>query len=185
MSDATQQVIRARAGDAQAASELVRLLYDQLRQMAAEFLRRERPDHTLEPTALVHEVYLRLLDQTRLQNADRTYFQSVAAREMRRVLTDHAKARDRVKRGRGWARVILDQAAIPIDAPDVNIVDIDTALNDLTEKDERLGRMVELRFFSGLTLEEIGGVLGISAETVKKDWRLARAWLCKRLRDYE
>ncbi len=185
MPEITEQIIHARKGKKGAASEIIRALYDELRQTAVEALRRERPDHTLHPTALVHEVYLRLVDQTKLEHADRTYFLALAAREMRRVLIDHARAKGRLKRGRGWARVILDEAAIPVDHPEMELLDIDDALNELTEIDPQKGQIVELRFFSELTIEEVANQLGVSVDKVKQDWRLARIWLCRRLRGYE
>ncbi len=169
------------AGNAGAAAELFPLVYDELRRLAASALRRERQAHTLQPTALVHEVFLRMVDGTgRWQ--DRTHFVAIAARAMRRVLVDHARARNAIKRGGGELRVSLDDIELAADAAtDVDLVALDAALGRLAALDERQARIVELRFFGGLTVEETAALIGASDRTVKRDWQMARAWLKREL----
>ena len=165
-------------GDVQARDELIPVVYAELRRRAAAYLRRERPGHTLRPTALVHEAYLRLCAQdTGFKN--REHFFGMASRLMRRILVDHARARAAAKRG-GPLRVTLaeDPAVQP---PSSDLLDLDRALEELTSLDEREGRLVELRFFGGLTLEESARVLNVSLATAKSDWAHARAWLFARL----
>jgi RNA polymerase sigma factor (TIGR02999 family) len=160
--------------------ELVSALYDRLHAMAAAVLRSERPDHTLSATALVHEAYLRLPEPGRVEWQDRGHFMAVACRVMRRVLVDHARRRAAAKRG-GGERVTLrdDLAALPDRT--LEILSLDEALSRLETLDERQARVVEMRFFSGLEVDEIGRVLGVSEATVKRDWRFARAWLLAEL----
>jgi RNA polymerase sigma factor (TIGR02999 family) len=165
-------------GDLSARDALIRVVYAELRRRAGAYLRRERPDHTLRPTALVHEAYLRLCAQdTGFKN--REQFFGVASRVMRRILVDHARARAAAKRG-GPLRVTLgeDPAVQP---PPADLLDLDAALEELTSLDEREGRLVELRFFGGLTLEEAARVLDVSLATAKSDWAHAKAWLLARL----
>jgi RNA polymerase sigma-70 factor, ECF subfamily len=170
-------------GDESAAARLMPLVYDELRRLADSYLRRERPDHTLQPTALVNEAYLRLVDQTRARLRDRSHFFAVAARQMRRVLVDHARRHHADKRGGGARRVSLDEAAEHAQAArDLDLVALDAALNRLAELDARQARIVELRFFGGLTVEETARALGVSATTVKDDWQSARAWLRREVR---
>ena len=155
------------------------LVYDELRKLAASALRHERSDHTLQPTALVHEAYLRLADEPTARWENRSHFMAVAARAMRRILVDHARKHKAVKRGSGAVRLSLDDleraATSPSDA--VDLVALDDALGRLANLDPRQARIVELRFFGGLSVEETAAVVDASARTVKRDWQLARAWL--------
>ena len=165
-------------GDEEAAAELFARVYDELRRLAGAALRNERPDHTLQPTALVHEAYLRLVDLPEGAWKDRTHFMALAARAMRRVLVDHARNRNALKRGSRVTRP-LEELKIPaIDsAAAVDVVHLDVALNRLETLDPRQARIVELRFFGGLSVEETAAVVDASPRTVKRDWQLARAWL--------
>jgi RNA polymerase sigma factor (TIGR02999 family) len=152
-----------------------------LRQRATPRLRREPPGHTLQPTDLVHETYLRLVDQKRILWQNRAQFFGVAAEMMRRILVDRARANRRAKRSGRWARVTLDPALAVARPLDVDVLDLDAALTGLGAIDPRKSRVAELRFFAGLSLEETGEVLGVSLATVERDWQLARAWLFSRL----
>ncbi len=156
-------------------------VYDELRALAAGYLRHERPDHTLQPTALVHEVYLRLAGDNPVDWQDRAHFLGIAARVMRRVLIDSAKSRNRDKRGGGAPRFTLDTALELFDDCTVSVDGVDEALRTLEEIDPRQGKIVELRFFGGLTTEEIGEVLQISCATVKREWTTAKLWLKREL----
>jgi RNA polymerase sigma factor (TIGR02999 family) len=180
-SETTMILSQAVRGDAGAAERLAPLVYDSLRNIAAGYMSRERSDHTLQPTALVHEAYLRLVDRARVDWQGRTHFLAVAAKEMRRVLIHHARGRHAAKRGGGRARVSLEQALLQAPGGDVAVLDLEEALAELSALDPRQGRVVELRFFGGLTVEEVAQALSISPKTVEKDWRLARAWLYRRL----
>jgi len=164
-------------GDTGARDRLLPLVYDDLRRRAAAQLRREKRSHTLQPTALVHEAYLRLVDQRRVVWQNRAQFFGIAAVLMRRVLVDRARARLAAKRSGQWARVTLDDAAVIQPPPDVDLLDLDAALVRLAGFDPRKSRIAELKCFGGLTLEEIGEVLGVSIGTVERDWQAARAWL--------
>jgi RNA polymerase sigma factor (TIGR02999 family) len=179
----TRLLIAWEDGDERALLELVPLVYDELRRRASVRLRHESSDSTLQATALVHEVYLRLVDQSRVGWRGRAHFFSIATLMMRRIVIDHARRRRYAKRGGGTVRVSLDQApeGAVIPAPDVLV--LDQALHELTAVDPELARLVELRFFGGLTSREIGEVLGISIPTVTRRWRLARAWLYRYLQD--
>jgi RNA polymerase sigma-70 factor (ECF subfamily) len=163
--------------------QLLPLVYDGLRGLARSQLRRERADHTLQATELVHEAYERLADQTRVNWRGRTHFFAVAAQVMRRLLVDHARQRGRRKRGGGAQRITLgglaDRAGPDLDLEE--LVALDRALKKLAELDEREARVVELRYFAGLTTEEIASVLGVSERTVRNDWTFARAWLQREL----
>jgi RNA polymerase sigma factor (TIGR02999 family) len=161
-------------------NELVSTLYDQLHRLAEAALRSERPDHTLSATALVHEAYLRLPEPGRVQWQDRGHFMAVASRVMRRVLVDHARRRSAAKRGGGERVTLRDDLAVVPDRT-LEILCLDEALSRLEALDQRQARVVEMRFFSGLEVEEIGRVLGVSEATVKRDWRFARAWLLAEL----
>jgi RNA polymerase sigma-70 factor (ECF subfamily) len=169
-------------GDADAGERLLPIVYGELRRQAARLLRRERRDHTLEPTALVHETYLRLIEQRAADWKNRTQFFAVAATAMRRILVDHARRHRARKRGGSWDRISFDETrrAWP-GPPDVDILELEEALDELAVLDPAKVRMVELRFFAGLDLEETAAVLGVSESTVTRDWRLARAWLFRRL----
>jgi RNA polymerase sigma-70 factor (ECF subfamily) len=168
-------------GDQRAFDELTPLVYDELRRRARYYLRAERANHTLRPTALVHEVYLRLVNLDQVNWQDRTHFFALAAHQMRRILVDSARARKYLKRGGGTLNVTFDDAfAAPARHPD--LVALDDALSALTTQDERKARVVELRFFGGLTNEEIASELGISTDTVTRDWQMAKLWLRRELR---
>jgi len=162
------------------AEELLPLVYDELRRLAGCFMAREPVGHTLQPTALVHEAYLRLVDQTRTGFTGRTHFLAVGAQVMRRLLIDHARKRGAAKRGLGWRRVTLGPGSEPSLAEALSAEDLlslDAALNKLAELDEREARVVTLRFFGGLTVEEVAEAVGVSKRTVECDWRHARSWL--------
>jgi RNA polymerase sigma-70 factor, ECF subfamily len=156
-------------------------LYDELRQMASSYLRKERSDHTLQPTALVHESYLRLIDQHAVDWKNRLHVLSIAARMMRRILSNYATARATNKRGEGEPKLELDAALGVYDKRDISIAAVDQALRDLENVDPRPARVVELRFFAGLTIEEIAEVLDVSAPTVKREWSVAKRWLRREL----
>jgi RNA polymerase sigma-70 factor (ECF subfamily) len=177
---------RAAAGHASAAAELLPIVYDELRALAAGLFRDQKPGHTLQPTALVHEAYLKLVDQN-IAWTSRGQFFVVAAKAMRSILVDHARGKNRAKRGGGWNRLPLDPDA-DADADvagsrDLPIEAIDAAMTRLAELDERKARLAELRFFGGLTLEQTAEVLGLSRATASEDWRMARAWLYNELKD--
>jgi RNA polymerase sigma factor (TIGR02999 family) len=164
-------------GDADALNRLMPLVYEELRRIAAAALRREREGHTLQPTALVHEAYLRLVDQRRAEWRNRGQFLAVAAGMMRRILVDRARARAAGKRSGRLARVTLRSGDAVATPPDIDVLDLDAALSRLASFDARKSRVAELRFFAGLTVDEIAGVTGVSPATVKRDWQVARAWL--------
>jgi RNA polymerase sigma factor (TIGR02999 family) len=168
-------------GDAEARDRLIPVVYDELRRRAAAALRRERPGHTLQPTALVHEAYLRLVDQDRAVWQNRAQFFAVASTVMRRLLVDRARARKMAKRSGQWARVTLVEGAAGTSPRDVDLLDLDTALDELGAFDARKARVAELRFFGGLSLEEVGVALNTSIATTTRDWQAARAWLFSRL----
>jgi RNA polymerase sigma factor (TIGR02999 family) len=169
------------AGHPGAAEELLPLVYRELRVRAARHLRRERAGHTLSPTALVNEVYLRLCGQERVGWQNRSHFFGVAAKIMRRVLLDHARRVLRIKRGGAWRRLTLDPALLWQEARDVDLVALDSALEELAQLDAQQAQIVELRYFAGLSVEEAAEVVGVSASTVKREWASARAWLYRRL----
>ena len=164
---------------------MVPQVYDELRRLAAGYLRRERPDHTLQPTALVHEVYLRLAGDQPIDWQNRAHFLGIAARVMRRILVDSALARKAQKRGGGAPRLALDDALDFSDACTVSLVGVDEALRSLEAIDPRQGQVVELRFFGGLTTDEIAAVLAVSPATVKREWATAKLWLQRRLDDHD
>jgi RNA polymerase sigma factor (TIGR02999 family) len=170
-----------RDGDAVAGDDLLRRVYRDLRQRAAAYLRRERRDHTLQPTALVHEVYLRLVGQDRISWQNRAQFFGVAAEMMRRVLVDHARTRLAAKRPDGHYKVMLDDTMGAGEPVACEILLLHDALTELSAHDKTHGRIVELRYFGGLTEPEVAEVLGVSRSTVTREWRLARAWLYRRL----
>jgi RNA polymerase sigma factor (TIGR02999 family) len=156
---------------------LLPIVYAELRRLAASYLRRERPGHTLQPTALVHEAYVRLMDQRHIDWSNRAQFMGLAAVMMRRVLVNHARDRLADKRGGGAEHVPLTLAGEGIGAEEVNLLDLHDALDRLTESDPRKGKIVELKFFGGLTTDEIAEMLNVSTATVERDWKFARAWL--------
>ena len=169
-------------GDEDAAARLLPLIYDELREQAAAYMRGERDNHTLQPTALVHEAYLRLVKHDQLDWQGRTHFFALAATTLRRVLVDHARARATQKRGGDRVRPVEPEweGAIEVDDPQF-ILDLEAALEDLSHTSERQARVFELRYLGGLTVEETAAALGVSRETVKLDWRFARAWLNRAL----
>jgi RNA polymerase sigma factor (TIGR02999 family) len=177
----TQLLAAASDGDQAALDALLPVVYNELRRLADHYLRQERPDHTLQATALVHEAYLRLVDQTNISWQNRAHFFSVAAQVMRHILVDHARAHKAEKRGGGEQKLSLDEAISFFAERDVNLVALDEALNELTKLDAQQGRIVELRFFGGLTIEESAEVLKITPGTVRYDWRMAKAWLHRAL----
>ena len=174
-------VDRARAGDEQALASLLPVVYDELRRVAAAYLRRERPGATLQPTALVHEAYVRLFQDARLSWSTRAHFIGIAARSMRQILIERARARQAVKRGGGRVRVTLDPGAIPAPGDTLDLEALDDALTRLSAFDADLARIVDLRFFGGLSVDETAEALGVSPATVKRRWSLARAWLHREL----
>jgi RNA polymerase sigma factor (TIGR02999 family) len=155
------------------------LVYTELRRMAGHHLRRERGDHTLQSTALVHEAYLRLAGQDPPEWQNRAHFFAIAARLMRQILIDHARTRDAKKRGSGACTLILDESISLPQKVNLDVIDLDRALTELSELDGQQSRIVELRFFGGLTIEDTSEVLGVSPATVKRDWLVARAWLLR------
>jgi len=203
-SDVARLLAQWNAGDDAALAALIPQVYDELRSLAQRHLRRERPDHTIQPTALVHEAFLRLSNQKLVQWQNREHFIGLASHLMRRILVDHARARSASKRGDGMPRVSLEDLAGQIEAPGssgdtqanlqmnpgaadaqsqsgVDLEAVDQALSRLEQLDPTQGRIVELRFFGGLTIEETGRVVELSPATVKREWALARAWLHREL----
>jgi RNA polymerase sigma-70 factor (ECF subfamily) len=173
---------RARAGDERARGEVVSLVYDELRRVASRLMSRERTDHTLSPTAVVHEAVIRLLGEKVFDRAaDRSFLFASAARAMREVLIDHARRRNADRRGRGWRRVPLDHVVDYFEEQGLDVVAIHEALDRLAEMNERQAQVMTLRYFGGLTVAEVATALGVSVVTVERDWRLARAWLVGRL----
>jgi RNA polymerase sigma factor (TIGR02999 family) len=175
----TKLLLRWREGDRQALEQLMPLVYAELRRMASRHLRGERGDHTLQSTALVHEAYLRLAGQDPPQWQNRAHFFAIAARLMRQILVDHARSRDAKKRGNGVCTLVLDETIALPQKVNMDVIDLDKALTELSELDEQQGRIVELRFFGGLTIEDTSEALGVSPATVKRDWLVARAWLLR------
>ena len=169
-----------RAGDSEALDALVPLVYADLRRLAHRHLQNQRPDHTLQSTALVHEAYLRLARHEKLRFENRAHFFAVLARIMRQILVDYARRRHAAKRDAG-IKLVLDEAIAPGPLRQVSVVVLDDALQELSRLDSRQGQIVELRFFAGLSLEETALVLGVSPATVKRDWTTARLWLKKQL----
>jgi len=179
-SEATQLLTALARGEAASSARLLEVIYAELKTLAAAALRGERADHTLQPTALVHEAWLRLVDQTRVAWQGRAHFLGTAALAMRRVLVDHARARGRAKRGGGAERVPLEGelAAAPSGLDlELDVLALDRGLAELARHSERAARVVELRFFAGLSEEDTAEVLGVARATVTRDWRAARAWL--------
>lgn len=177
----TQQLVAWSNGDAAALEQLIPAAYQELRRMADRYLRSEGAGHSLQPTALVHEAYLRLIDQTQVQWQNRAHFFGVAATLMRRILLDHAKAKHREKRGGAAQKLSLDEVANYTHERAAELIALDDALQSLAQLDERKSRVVELRYFGGLTVEETAQVLSVSPQTVLRDWNLAKAWLYQQL----
>ncbi len=181
----TSLLFQMKQGDRHAESRLAALVYTDLRRVARRLMSRERPDHTLEPTALVNEAYLRLLAQYDRDWNNRVHFFSVAAQVMRRILVDHARSRSAEKRRANLAKVDLEHACLPVNDRSDEILALDQVLDRLAALDARQSRIVELRFFAGLTEDEIAALLGVSPRTVKREWSFAKAWLKRELRSRE
>jgi RNA polymerase sigma-70 factor, ECF subfamily len=171
------------SGDDAALHQLVPLVESELRRLAGAYMARERPGHTLQPTALVNEAFLRLVDAQDVRWQGRAHFFGIAARLMRRVLVDHARSRGVAKRGGGARAEPLEAAILISRAPDVDLLALHHVLDALKEVDERKARVVEMRFFGGMTVDETAEALGVSIDTVKRDWRVAKLWLLKTLKD--
>ena len=168
-------------GDQQALEKLTPLVYQELKRLASRYLRRERREHTLQSTALVHEAWLRLIDQKQVQWHNRAQFFGIAAEMIRRILIDHARNRQAAKRGDGAIKLSLDDALATPDRRDLDLIALDDALQDLRKLDPQQSRLVELRFFAGLSIEESAEVLGVSPATVKREWAAAKAWLYREI----
>lgn len=181
--DLNEVLTRASAGDEAAAAIFMQSLYDDFRRVAAAQLRREPPGHTLQPTALVHEAFLRLIDQRRVSWQGRSHFIAVGAEAMRRILVDHARAANRVKRGGERRRVEMDDRLTVSPRDNQDVIAVDEALNDLAKLDPRQAKIVELRFFGGMTNDEVAHVLGVSRATIDRQWRVVKAWLREQLQD--
>ena len=181
--DATQLLVAASAGDTRAADRLLPHVYDELRALAELMMQGERASHTLQATALVHEAYLKLVDQTRARWRDRTHFFAVAAQALRRVLVDHARGHRRAKRGHGRPKLSLDEELVASYEREVDLIAVDEALAELATDHPEHARIAEMRFFAGLTVEEAAEALGVTPRTVERKWRFARAWLHDALAD--
>jgi len=177
----TQLLVDWGNGDRQALEKLTPLVYQELKRLAARYLRRERREHTLQSTALVHEAWLRLIDQNHVHWQNRAQFFGIAGEMIRRILIDHARNRQAAKRGDGAVKLSLDEALGAPDRRDFDLVALDDALGDLGKLDPKQGKLVELRFFAGLSIEESAEVLGVSPATVKREWAAAKAWLYREL----
>jgi RNA polymerase sigma-70 factor, ECF subfamily len=172
-------------GDAEAETKLIPLVYAELRRLAAHYIRRERPNHTLQATAPVHEAFLRLTERRNVSWHCKAHFLGVASQLMRRILIDHARGRLRAKRGAGVRKLSLEEELLLTDARSEELIAVDESLDRLAKLDPRQARIVELRFFGGLSVEETAEVVGISPKTVKRDWSLAKAWLCQELQVFD
>jgi RNA polymerase sigma factor (TIGR02999 family) len=175
--DVTKLLLELQRGNREAEGELISLVYGELRRMARSHMRRERDNHTLQPTELVSEAYLRLVQQPDKEWQSRSHFYAVASQVMRRILVDYARARNAEKRGGASNKINIDDIQIAFDIRSEELLDLDEALSRLSQLDPQQSRVVELRIFGGLKEEEIAGLLEVSTRTVKRDWRLARAWL--------
>ena len=177
----TERLIAWGGGDRSALDQLLPVVYQELRRMAGNYLRQENPGHTLQPTALVHEAWLRLIDQARVDWRNRAQFFGLAAQMMRRILVDHAKAKHREKRGGEAVKLSLDDVINLSQERAADLLALDDALVELTRVDGRKSRVVELRYFGGFSVEETAQILGVSPETVMRDWKLAKAWLYQQI----
>jgi RNA polymerase sigma-70 factor (ECF subfamily) len=169
-------------GHDKAVAELIVLLYSELRSLASRYLRRERSDHTLQTTALVHEAYLRLANQREVRWKNREQFLGVAAQLMRRILVDYSRGHDAQKRGKGFEKIFLEEAEGVAKGKAADVIQLDEALTRFAEVDPQQAQLVELRFFGGLSIEEAAAVLGVSRTTAKRNWNLAKAWLAREMR---
>jgi RNA polymerase sigma-70 factor (ECF subfamily) len=184
MSDASQSeftrmlvTLRDEGVDHRAAADRIfQVAYAELRRLASQLMRGERTDHTLRPTALVHEAYIRLVDVSNVEWESRAHFLGIAARAMRQILVDHARRRARAKRGGGWIRVSIDPALALSPAPDIKLLRLDEILTQLAELDDRMAKVVELRIFGGMTIKEVAHTLDVSPRTVDNDWAVAKMW---------
>lgn len=179
--DVTVLLDQINKGDSSAPEELLPLVYDELRKLAGGYLKNERPDHTLQATALVHEAYLRLVDWQNTSWQNRAHFFAVAAQIMRNILVDHARKKKAEIHGGNLQKLALDEAISFSQEKEVDLVDLDDALQELAKLDERQSKIVELRFFAGLTIEETAHAIGVSTMTVSREWNFAKAWLYRRL----
>lgn len=183
--DVTSLLAEIRSGNQRAESELIPLVYDELRRLAAYYMRQERQDHTLQATALVHEAYMRLVRQREVSWQNQAHFFAIAGTLMRRILVDHARAKSRSKRGGAQHKVSLDEAVLFSEEQSDELIVLDKALDQLAQDHPRQSQIVEMRFFGGLRVEQIAEVLKISPKTVKRDWSVARAWLHREIRGDE
>ena len=181
--EVTELLVDWSNGNPQALEQLMPLVYKELHRLAASYLRRERSGHTLQSTALVNEAFLKLVDQTRVQWKNRAHFFGVAAQMIRRILVDHARGHQAAKRGSNAPKLSLDEALGVPDPRDLDLLALDDALDRLGAIDPQQSRIVELRFFGGLSIEETAEAIGISPATVKRDWTMAKAWLYQNLHD--
>jgi RNA polymerase sigma factor (TIGR02999 family) len=179
--DITVLLAASSVGDRRAMDQLMPLVYDELRRLAQSYLRKERPGHTLQGTALVHEAYLRLIDQKQVKWQNRAHFFAMASQMIRRILVDHARGHRAAKRGDGAHKLSLDEAMGISGKTDLDLLALDDALNDLARLDPAQSRIVELRFFGGLSIEETAEVAGLSTATVNREWSAARAWLFRQM----
>jgi RNA polymerase sigma factor (TIGR02999 family) len=179
--DVTQLLLQWRGGDKQAVDELMPLVYQELRRLASAHLRRERPDHTLQSTALVNEAYLRLIDQRSIEWQSRAHFFGLASQMIRRILVDHARGRSAAKRGSGACKLVLDESIATPGREGLDLAALDDALTSLAAIDPQQSRIVEMRFFGGLSVDETAEVLGISPATLYREWGTARAWLFREM----
>ena len=178
----TELLSEYKNGNREAIDEIFPLVYDELRRLAASRLRTERDDHTLQPTALVHEAYLRLIEQNKQTWENRVHFFGLAAEMMRRILVNHALGKNRIKRFGNQTRLALDDAVSFAQEKEIDVVLLDEALINLTKFDAVQAKIIELKFFGGLTSEEVAEVLGVSDSTIKREWRIAKAWLHQQLK---
>jgi RNA polymerase sigma-70 factor (ECF subfamily) len=179
--DITQLLMQWRAGDESALERLTPLVYDELKRLARQCMRRERVGHTLQTTALVNEAYLRMVNSSRVEWHDRAHFFAIAAQLMRRVLVDEARKRNKQKRGGEFTRIALDDPLLTAHQREIDLIALDEALERLAEFSPRKSRVVEMRFFGGLSINETGVVLGVSDDIVKREWRTAKLWLLREL----
>jgi RNA polymerase sigma factor (TIGR02999 family) len=179
--DVTALLLEWSGGNRAALDELMPLIYAEVRQLASRALSRERPNHTLQSTALAHELYLKLIDQKRARWRDREHFFAMASQIIRRILLDYARRLHAQRRGGLDTRITLDEALAPQQDRDPNLVELDNALEALSQIDSQQARIIELRFFGGLSIEATGRILGVSPSTVNREWNLARAWLYREL----
>jgi len=174
----TQMLIELTDGNQEVVNQILPHIYDELKRLASSYLRRERPDHTLQPTALVHEAYMKLIDQKRVQWQNRAHFFGIAAQVMRRILMDHARKHQADKRGGDAEKLPIEEVILVVShEKSAELIALDDALKELAKMDEQKARIVELRYFGGLSIEETAEVMGVSVPTINRQWRVAKAWL--------